>query len=875
MKNTKAMQKPVRQREQRDPKALLVRAGLAAIFLLGAALVFMGYRGRKLYESYGFAGGEGFQTIYQLSASVSEIWEGQVRKEIGKQTAEEQEKLHETAVLLLNELWEENSLNSSAGASAENVSEEGLSAENVSGEGLSAENASGEGTSSENAPAASSLQPELLKDRDLSMKLLYTAYLVKGPKVSTSNRKKIQQADPEEAARLRQELLACVLDDTRSVPSAVKKAVSKLEGTERTAMLMQAFFTSCNTDSQEKLTEQVNAFKKGVRGKEEQLEAFQMIAGGKMSWGWQLVISRSRTIILLGVLLMLDMALLTMFMASDRRWRFDAKWLLVLLIIDFLLVFQLLPLVYISARALFPEGRLTFRILQRLFSYSLNREAVRNTLITAFSTMVLGTLIAFPLAFLVGRTNLYGRKFFRALFVLTYMVPPYVGAMAWLRLMNPNVGVINLWLRRLLPIGNGPGPLNVYSVPGMIWVLTSFYYPYAFITISRAMEKMDPSLEDASRISGASPVKTIFKITLPLMMPSLLAGALLVFVAAASCYGIPSIIGKPGNVSTVTTRIVEYTALGQQGVNDAISLSVFLMGISLLILFISDVVLARRQYITVSGKSVSPSIVHLRSFRIPLTIAVSLFAVIMIVLPFATILTTSFKVDVGKSVLAAHNFTTQNWKIVFSRTETLSCLKNSLLFSAAAATAGILISCVMNYLMQRTRIRGRSIPNFLITLGSGTPSVVIALGLIMTMRGSFGIYIYGTAYIMIVAYMIKYLMMGMRTVASAMSQIHVSLEECSQISGAGWLYTMRRITWPLISPSIAAGWFLIFIPCFYELSMTTLLYSSTTKTIGFELYEYWTFTSQPMSCAMAFGILLAVTFLNFLLAKLTGGKFSI
>jgi iron(III) transport system permease protein len=128
---------------------------------------------------------------------------------------------------------------------------------------------------------------------------------------------------------------------------------------------------------------------------------------------------------------------------------------------------------------------------------------------------------------------------------------------------------------------------------------------------------------------------------------------------------------------------------------------------------------------------------------------------------------------------------------------------------------------------------------------------------------------------MIIAYLIKYLMMGMRTVVSAMSQIHISLEESSQISGASWLRTMYRITGRLIFPSIAAGWFLIFIPSFYELSMTTLLYSSNTKTIGFQLYEYWTFTSQPMACAMAFGILMFVVLLNFLLGRLTKGAFSI
>ncbi|MBR0367778.1 MAG: iron ABC transporter permease [Clostridia bacterium] len=562
-------------------------------------------------------------------------------------------------------------------------------------------------------------------------------------------------------------------------------------------------------------------------------------------------------------------------MGSEKRWALDVKWLVIMLIIDFMLVFQLLPVVYMTFKGLFPEGRFSLSTLKRLTGYPLNLEALKNTLIASTVTMVLGTLIAFPLAWLVGRTDLYGRKFFRGLFVMTYMVPPYVGAMAWLRLMNPNAGTINQWLRALFHLSDAPGPLNVYTLGGLIWVLTTFYYPYAFITISRAMEKMDPSLEEASRISGATPLKTVFTVTLPMMMPSLIAGALLVFVSAASCYGIPSIIGTPGNVNTVTTRIVEFVSLGQKGMNDATALSVFLMAVALAILFVSDVVLAKKQYITVSGKSTRPAVVELRGARLPLTALVSLFAVIVVLLPFATILTTSFKIDIGKAVTAPGNFTLSNWRTVFARAETLSCLKNSLVFAAVTATAGLLIACVMSYLLQRTRIRGRSIPNFLITLGSGTPSVVIALGLIMTMRGGFGVNIYGTATILIIAYLIKYLMMGMRTVVSAMSQIHVSLEECSQVSGASWLKTMRRITVPLIFPSIAAGWFLIFIPSFYELSMTTLLYSSTTKTIGFQLYETWTFTSQPMSCAMAFGILLFVGLLNLLLNRLTKGEFSI
>ena len=809
---------------------LITKLTLALVFLLGIALIFQGAAALRENDSAGFSSEAAFEAIYELSKEVDADWNALLKPALSALSNEEAAALNDISAELLRENWSER------GA----VGTEAF-------EALDLEN-----------------------DAETVQKLLYISYAVGGPKLSASVKKAAETAGAEIAPAL----LKAVLDENAPVPEAVAKPVEKLEGTARQAMLMKLYYASLSGSSQLK-TASVNEFKKGVRDKALQLDAFRMIASGELTPLRQFILSHARTVILCGVLLSLDALLLAFMMAADRVWRFDIKWLIILAILDFLLVFQLMPLIYTVVKAFFPDSHFSLETFRRLYSYKLNFDALRNTLLASFATMLLGTLFAFPLAWLVGRTNLYGRRFFRSLFVLTYMVPPYVGAMAWLRLLNPNVGTVNHWLRVLLHLSDAPGPLNVYSLPGLIWVLSTFYYPYAFITISRAMEKMDPSLEEASRASGASPLKTLVTVTLPLMTPSLISGALLVFVSAASCYGIPSIIGAPGRVHTVTTRIVEYVSLGQQGINDATGLSVFLLTIAVVILFLSDVVLARKQYITVSGKSVQPALVDLRSWRVPLTALVTLFAVIVILIPFATILFTSFKIDVGKSVLRAGNFTLGNWKTIFGRAETLHCLKNSLLYATITATVGIVIACTMSYLLQRTRIRGRKIPDFLITLGSGTPSVVIALSLIMTMKGNFGINIYNTAYIMIIAYLIKYLMMGMRTVVSAMSQIHVSLEESSQISGASWLRTMYRITGRLIFPSIAAGWFLIFIPSFYELSMTTLLYSSNTKTIGFQLYEYWTFTSQPMACAMAFGILMFVVLLNFLLGRLTKGAFSI
>lgn len=828
------------QRSKHDPSETRCKLTLLILFLLGAALILGGFWGIRQYQQSGFDQEVGYRYIQKLSGEVESLYTQSIQPVMARLTDAEREALTLEAAALLKENW----------TAAVKADQSARTDEMLAG-----------------------LEGDKLQQK--TMELLSITYSLNGPKVASAEKKLLAQWTDAERDQNREALLRAVLDENAPVPQAAASAVGELTGSERAAALMQLFLVSANAQNEPLPTDHVNGLKKAARNAEARISAYEMTADGSVTLLSQVLISHSRTAILLGILLALDIALLFLMLYKDHSWHLDFKWAVILIIVDFMLVFQVLPMVYLIIKAFFPEGSFTFEVFQRLYTYQMNLGALKNTLIAATVTMVLGTLIAFPLAWLVGRTNLFGKKFFRSLFVLTYMVPPYVGAMAWLRLLNPNVGTMNQFFRMIFGLGDTPGPLNIYTLGGLIWVLTTFYYPYAFITISRAMEKMDPSLEEASRISGASPLLTVFRVTLPMMTPSLIAGALLVFVAAMSCYGIPSIIGAPGKVHTVTTRIIEYNGLGAQGISDATGLAVFLMALAILILYLSDFVVARKQYITVSGKSTRPNIVDLGKWRVPLTVLVSLFATIVVLIPFATILTTSFKIDVGKSLFDPENFTLTQWQTIFSRSETMSCLKNSLIFGVVTATVGIVVACTMSYLLQRTKIRGRKLPDFLITLGSGTPSVVIALGLIMTMKGDFGVNIYNTAYIMIVAYLIKYLMMGMRTVVSAMSQIHVSLEECSQISGASWTRTMLKITGPLIFPSIAAGWFLIFIPSFYELSMTTLLYSNSTKTIGFQLYEYWTFTSQPQSCAMAFGILMIVVVLNFLLNKLTKGEFSI
>ncbi len=554
--------------------------------------------------------------------------------------------------------------------------------------------------------------------------------------------------------------------------------------------------------------------------------------------------------------------------------KFDIKWVIIIAVILLLLVFQVFPLVYLIIRSFIKDGHFSLDSFKRIYTYSMNWDALKNTVIASFLAMLLGILIAFPLAWLVGRTNLYGKRFFRMLFVTTYMVPPYVGAMAWMRLLNPKVGTLNSFIRSVF--GLSDMPINIYTMGGLVWVLATFYYPVAFIIISRVLERMDPSLEEASRVSGASPLKTLFTVTLPLIFPAVLSSGLLVFVAAMSCYGIPSIIGAPGKIYTVTTRIAEYVSIGSdEGISDATALAVFLMLLALAILLVSDFAVGKKNYFTVSGKSVRPTIVDLGKWRIPISIAVGLFAFVIIILPFLTVFATSFTQNMGKSVFEKGNFTLKYWETILKRDSIWQSVKNSLLAGVLAATIGMIICIIMGYLLKRTDQKGKKIPDFLIALGSGMPSVVIALALVMTMSGRFKINIYNTVWIMVVAYMIKYMMMGMRPVVSGFSQMSPSLEEAAAVSGAGWLKRMKNVVLPLIAPNIVGGWFLIFMPSFYELTMSNLLYSDKTKTLGVDLYLYQTYHSQQTASALAAGILILVVVVNLILMKATKGKFSI
>ena len=553
--------------------------------------------------------------------------------------------------------------------------------------------------------------------------------------------------------------------------------------------------------------------------------------------------------------------------------RLDSKFMVIALSVLILLYFIVLPLAVLIIDSVVVDGHLDVSSYLTVYGQAVNMRALTNTAKISILVMILSVLITFPLAWLIGRTDLPGRKKFRTILVASYMIPPYVGAIAWTQLLNPDVGYLNALLKTIFSLSKAP--FNIYTEGGLIWVLTLFYSPFAFITISRAMEKMDPTLEEASRVSGASPLRVLWDVTLPLMAPSILAGGLLVFIGAGSAFGIPAIVGMPGNIEVLTTRIVSFVYMGNDsGIRNATTLAVSLMILANGLLFFMTWFMGRKDYTTIGGKSTRPALVELGKWKGLATFLVAVYAFIAVTLPLGSIVITSFMVSMSKG-LSLDNFGFDAWIPVLENSQYLDCIWRSLGYAFIAATIGTILSLFVAYLSVKTHVKGRSLPDLLVMVGGSTPSVVIALALIITFSGNYGLNLYSTMWILIVSYLVKYMTMSVRTIAASLSQVSSSLEEAGLNSGAGWLRICKDIIMPLIAPSIVAGWFLIFMPSFYELTMSNLLYGSDTQTIGVLLYELQTYADTQNASVMSVIILIIVMVGNLILNKVSKGHIAI
>ena len=282
-----------------------------------------------------------------------------------------------------------------------------------------------------------------------------------------------------------------------------------------------------------------------------------------------------------------------------------------------------ISLIFIQS-VLSEAGTLTIEFLERIFEVKSNYMSLINTLSISLITVFFTILIGCTLAWVVTRTDMPFKGIFKTLFIVPYMIPPFIGAIAWGFLLSPRTGFVNKWLMALF--NSSTPPFNIYTYSGVVFVMSLYFYPYVFITVAGALDRMDPSLEEAARNAGANRFRVVKDITLPLVAPSITAGALLVFIAACSNFGIPALIGSEGRVYVLTTRIFFYIYSGGfEGLQMASSLSIFLVITSALALFFNRWYLRNKQFTIIAGKSMRPNLILLVKYMLPFIIGCCLF----------------------------------------------------------------------------------------------------------------------------------------------------------------------------------------------------------------------------------------------------------
>jgi len=479
-----------------------------------------------------------------------------------------------------------------------------------------------------------------------------------------------------------------------------------------------------------------------------------------------------------------------------------------------------------------------------------------------------------PLAWLVTRTNLPFAKLFKTLFILPYMIPPFVGAIAWSQLLNRRNGYVNRWIMSLF--GLDRYVFNVNTLSGLVWVMALYLYPFVFITVVGALERMDPTLEEAARTCGSKTLRIMKDITLPLVAPSIAGGALLVFASSIANFGIPALIGMQGRVFVLTTMIYSYMHSGGfNGIAMASSLSVLLMGVSVGALLINNLYLKKKQYTLISGKSMRPTTLDLRAWKLPCLVLAAIVVFVTVILPFFSIALTSL-LDAWGADITWENISLRNYRyILFEYKLTKDALKNSLLLAISAATISMILGSLIAYISVKTKIRGRKALETVAQIPYTIPGTVVAIAMILAWSGRYGINLYNTFWILLVAYVAHYTAFAIRTTSASLEQIHSSLEEAARISGGSWLKSLRDIVIPLIRPGLVAGWFLIFMPALRELTMSILLWGPKTVTIGVAVFEMQEAGYVQISAAFATLLLIIVITGNLIVKWLTKGKIGI
>ncbi|MEO8135922.1 MAG: iron ABC transporter permease [Betaproteobacteria bacterium] len=521
---------------------------------------------------------------------------------------------------------------------------------------------------------------------------------------------------------------------------------------------------------------------------------------------------------------------------AGLRERFDdysLLWALVLVVG----VLSVLPLARLLLEAIAPGGQLSADALTRVLSSPTTWTATRHSLVTALGGTLFAVLVGGAVALLVSLTDIRARNAFVFCFVLPMMIAPQVVALAWLQVFGPSSPMLKMI--GLAPALGSRNPL--YSPEGIILVLGVQYAPLVFLTLRAGLRTLPRELIEAALAGGAAPMTVLRTIVLPLMTPPLVAGVALCFVSCLGNFGIPAVLGIPGNYLVLPTLIYQRLAgLGPGVLSEVAVLSMLIGFIAVLGILLQDLMLRRRDF-RISTTSSAARAFELRKWRLPVEIALWTLSVLVLVLPVLALLLTSLVSSVGVPLNRA-TATLSNYEFVlFGHDAVRRALINSFGLSAAAAVAIVLIAVPLAYFLVWRRSRLLRLINLVTEMPYALPGVVLAIAAILLFLKPLpllGLSIYNTVWIILFCYLARFLVLGLRPVISGYYQIDRTLEEAAQIAGARLLRRMRTIIFPLVAPAASAGALLIFLTAFNELTVSALLWSSGSETLGVVFFSF-------------------------------------
>jgi iron(III) transport system permease protein len=476
-----------------------------------------------------------------------------------------------------------------------------------------------------------------------------------------------------------------------------------------------------------------------------------------------------------------------------------------------------------------------------------------NTVLVAGVATVMAIIVGFAMGWILSRTNVPGRAAFEQLMALPYYVTPLMGALAWAIIGSPSGGFLNQIWRGL----GGEGHLIDINTPwGIAWVMALFEGSVAFVMIGAVMKSMDPSLEEASQVLGAGRLRTMLRITLPLVLPGVLGAAVFVFAEMLGSFSAALVLGLPSRFYVVTTAMYQLVSQYPPRFPTAAAMGVSLFALMFLMVWIYRRIITGGSYATITGKAFRPRVMDVGPLRWTLLAVCIAYLGVAVILPVLTIVYASFQ-RLTSVVPRADNFTLANFSMALSLDAARSALWNSLLLGFGTASIGVLLMGFLSWLIYRSRLPGAGAIEYVLMFPQAVPRLVFAFGMLWAWL-VFPIPIYGTLWLLLIAYLTVFLPLGLRTISGVILQIDRSLEESAQMCGAPWGYRLRTVTMPLLKPGLVAAWLLLFIASVRELGASILLTGPNAKVIAPAIVESWFSTSTELTAAMALLQTLAV-----------------